>query len=83
MEKHKSPGTDQMTAETIKAGGSKICSEIHKLLISIWNKKELSDQWNESIIVPVYKRAIKQVVVTVAACVFCHLHTRCYQISFS
>ena len=26
---HKSPGTDHITAELIKAAGSKICSEIH------------------------------------------------------
>jgi hypothetical protein len=48
-------GIDQIPAELIKAGGSKICSESHKLIISIWNKEELPDQWKESIIVPVYK----------------------------
>jgi hypothetical protein len=31
-------------------------SEIHKLIISIWNKEELPDQWRESMIVPVYKK---------------------------
>jgi hypothetical protein len=30
-------------------------SVIHKLITSIWNKKELPDQWKESIIVPVQK----------------------------
>jgi hypothetical protein len=36
-----------------------MCSEIHKLIISIWNKEELRDQWKESIIVPVYKKGDK------------------------
>jgi len=37
---HKSTGTDQITAELIKAGGRTIRNVIHKL-ISIWNKEEL------------------------------------------
>ena len=36
FKRYKSPGIDQIPAELIK-GGSKICSEIHKLIISIWN----------------------------------------------
>jgi hypothetical protein len=57
--RYKSPGIDQIPAELIKAGGSKICSVIHKLIISIWNKEELPDQWKESIIIPVYKKGDK------------------------
>jgi hypothetical protein len=56
LKRYKSPGIDQIPAELIKAGGSKICSEIHKLIISIWYKEELPDQWEESIVVPVYKK---------------------------
>jgi hypothetical protein len=55
FKRYKSQGIDQIPAELIKAGGSKICSEIHKLIISTWNKEELPDQWKESIVVPVYK----------------------------
>jgi hypothetical protein len=56
LKRYKSPGTDQIPAELIKARSSKICSEIHKLINSIWNKEELPEQWKESIIVPVYKK---------------------------
>jgi hypothetical protein len=38
--KDTSPGTGQNTAELIKAGGRTICCENHKLVCSIWNKKE-------------------------------------------
>jgi hypothetical protein len=57
--KTQTPDTDQIAAELIKAGGSTICSEIHKLIYYIWNKEELPDQWKESIIVPVYKKGDK------------------------
>ena len=40
LKSHKSPGIDQIPAELIKAGGKTIHSEIHKLIISIWNKEE-------------------------------------------
>jgi hypothetical protein len=38
---HKSPGIDQIPVELIKARGRTIHCEIHKLIISIWNKEEL------------------------------------------
>jgi hypothetical protein len=50
---HKSPGFDQIPEEVIKAGGRTISCEIHILIISIWNKEELPEQWKESIIVPI------------------------------
>ena len=43
-------------AELIKAGGRTICSEIHKLINSIWNKEELAEEWKQSITAPVYKK---------------------------
>jgi hypothetical protein len=59
LKRYKSPGIDQIPAELIKAGGSKICSEIHKLINSIWIKEELPDQWKESIVFPVYRKGDK------------------------
>jgi hypothetical protein len=35
LKSHKSPGTDQITAELIKAGDRTISCETHKLIISI------------------------------------------------
>jgi len=43
LKRHKSPGIDQIAAELIKAGGRTIRYEIHKLIISIWNKKKLPE----------------------------------------
>ena len=39
----------------ITAGGRAICSEIQKLKNCIWNKEDLPEEWNEPIIVPIYK----------------------------
>ena len=40
LKSHESPGIDQIPAEPIKARHRTIRSEIHKLIISIWNKEE-------------------------------------------
>ena len=53
LKRHRSPGIDQIPAELIKAGGSEICSDIHKLINSIWNKERLPEQSKESIILPI------------------------------
>jgi hypothetical protein len=59
LKTHRSPGIDQIPAEMIKAGGRTIRSKIHKRINSIWNKEEFPGEWNESIIVPVYKKGDK------------------------
>jgi hypothetical protein len=59
LKSHKSPGTDQIPAELIKAGGSTSCGEIHKLIISIWDKEELPEEWKESVTVPIHKKEDK------------------------
>jgi hypothetical protein len=59
LKSYKTPGTDQIPAELIKAGAETLCSEIHRLICSIWNKEKLPQQWKESSIVPVYKKGDK------------------------
>ena len=59
LKRHKSPGIDQIPAESIKAAGRTIRSEIHKLINSIWNKEELHEEWKKSIILPIYMKGDK------------------------
>jgi len=51
----------------IKAGGRTVRSDIHKHIYSIWNKEELPEEWNESIIVPIYKKSDERDVVNIEA----------------
>ena len=76
LKNHKSPGIDQILAELIKAGGRTICCAIHKLIISIWNKEELSEYWKESITVPIYKKGDKTDLITIGAYHYCQLCTK-------
>ena len=45
---HKSPGIDQIPAELIKEAGRPIRYQIYKLIVSIWNKEELPEDWKHS-----------------------------------
>jgi hypothetical protein len=40
MNSDKWPGMDQIEAELIQSGGRAVCTEIHKLVTSVWNKEE-------------------------------------------
>ena len=59
LKSHKSPGIDQIPAEWIKAGSRTIRCEIHKLIISIWNKKKLSEEWKDRSLHLSIRRTIK------------------------
>ncbi|KAJ4448564.1 hypothetical protein ANN_10582 [Periplaneta americana] len=59
LKKYKSPGIDQIPAELIQEGGSALYSEIYKLVIAIWEKEIVPEQWKESIIVPIFKKGDK------------------------
>jgi hypothetical protein len=63
LKSYKSPGTDQIPAELIKAGGETLCSETQKLICCLWNKEELPQQWKESIITPIHKKGDKTVTI--------------------
>jgi hypothetical protein len=63
LKRYKSPGTDQIPSEFIKAWGKKIRSDVHNLIYCIWNKKELPEGCRESIMVPVYKKGHKRIAV--------------------
>jgi len=62
LESRTSPGIVQIPAELLKPRGSTIRCEIHKLIISVWNKEKLPGEWKQSIIVPI-RRTLKQITV--------------------
>jgi hypothetical protein len=58
LKRYKAPGSNRIPAQLIQAGGETLHSEIHKLIMLIWNKEELPHQWKESI-VPIHKKGDK------------------------
>ena len=56
---HKSPSTDQISKDLIKADCRKFRYEIHKLIISIWNKEKLLEEWKKSNILLIYEKCDK------------------------
>jgi hypothetical protein len=59
LKRYKAPGSDQISAELIPVGGGILYSEIHKLIMMIWNKEELPHQWKESVVIPIHKQGNK------------------------
>jgi hypothetical protein len=59
LKEYKSPGSNQIPAEIIQAGGKTLLAAIRKLINSILNKEELPDQCKASIIVPIHKKGDK------------------------
>ncbi|KAJ4433909.1 hypothetical protein ANN_16222 [Periplaneta americana] len=59
LKNYKSPGIDQIPAELIQEGGSELFNEIYKLVLAIWEKEIVPDQWKESITVPIFKKGHK------------------------
>jgi hypothetical protein len=47
------PTIDHILAKLIKGGGETSCSDVRKLINSIWSIEELPEQWKQSIIVPI------------------------------
>jgi hypothetical protein len=59
LRKYNSPGSDEIPAELIQAGGEILLSAIHELINSVRNKEELPNQWKESVIVQVDEKGYK------------------------
>jgi hypothetical protein len=80
LKRHKSRGIVQILAELIKAGGRKVCSEIHNFLILFGKKYCLRSGRSRSLYLSI-RRVIKQTAVITEAYQFCQLYTKCYPTS--
>ena len=52
----KAPGTDQITAEAIKAGGDILLHRLHILLQTIWRTEQVPTTWKKAIVIPIHKK---------------------------
>jgi hypothetical protein len=66
------PGSNQISSELFQTLGEILVSAIHKHIHSIWNMKELPEQWKDSIVVTIHKNGGKVTVIFI-------LGYHCYQ----
>ena len=59
LKNNKSPGNDQLTAELFKYGGRKLVEWMQVILEKVWKQERLPKDWNEAILVPIYKKGNK------------------------
>ena len=53
---NKAAGSDNIPPELLKHGGRTQKQKSYKLILMMWNKQQLPQQWNEGIICRVYKK---------------------------
>jgi hypothetical protein len=83
LENFKSPGSDQISAEMIQAGGETSVSAIHKLINSICNQEEFPYQWKKSVLLPITKKVIEPTVIIIMGYHCYELHTKVDHTSIS
>jgi len=83
LKSHKSPGIDQIPAVMIKARVEHIALRSINLLVLFGIRRELPEEWAESINLPIYKNGDKQTAVIIEAYYFCQLGAKFYHILLS
>jgi len=56
LKNNKAAGTDGIHLELIKYGGNKLLNRMYELVRQIWEEERISEEWKETIIVPIHKR---------------------------
>ena len=56
LKNNKSPGSDGIPAEFLKAGGDVLGEHLHTVLQKIWTEEQLPPEWNKSVICPILKK---------------------------
>jgi hypothetical protein len=83
LKRYKSPGIHKILAVLIQAGGNTQRIQTQIFVNSVWNKDTLPQKWNESVIVPTYKRVINLALVIIKKYNCYQLHTKLYPIFIS
>jgi sorting nexin-29 len=55
----RAPGGDQLTAELLKCGGPYLIRYLHRLIIEIWERGEMPEEWKTGLICPIFKKGDK------------------------
>lgn len=60
IKNNKSAGSDEIVMELIKYSDQDVLHRIHRLILEIWEKKEMPEEWYEALICPIYKKSNAQ-----------------------
>ena len=53
---NKAPGSCGIPAEVWKHGGKRLQEKLHELIVDIWKKEQMPQNWKDAIIVPIFKK---------------------------
>ena len=56
LKHNKAAGTDGIHQELIKNGGNTLLNRIYELVRQIWEEERIPEEWNKTVIVPMYKK---------------------------
>jgi hypothetical protein len=59
LKRMKTPGTDNINAELLQATDPQMTHRIQDLILIIWRSERMPNEWNKSIICPIYKKGEK------------------------
>jgi hypothetical protein len=52
----KTPGTDNINAELLQSACPQMTQRIQDLIFNIWRSERMPNEWNKSVICPIYKK---------------------------
>ena len=82
LKRHKATGVDHIPSELIQAGGGKLYEEIHELIVLIWNKEELLQEWKNPLLFQFIRKAIEWTLIIIEKFLSCLLHIQFFRTYF-
>jgi len=55
LKRYKSPGLDRIPGELLMWGGDELLHRLHDLIIAVWHREDIPQQWKDSRIISIYK----------------------------